>query len=91
MNNKIVIPLGNGLNLVAEQNPDSAYDKEIFIDVESESGMCYQSLAIVRPTYHYEDDKVVYNFDKFNVLVFGDAEQNNVTDEFTVPLYVDNE
>lgn len=89
--NKIVIPLANGYKLIAEQNVDSEFDKEIFIGVETETGSYYQDLAIIRPTYTFKDDEVIFGSDKFEMLIFGDEKREDYTEKFTVPLYQDDD
>lgn len=85
--NKIVIPLDNGFKLVAEQNVNSEFDKEIFIGLETETGAYHQDLAIIRPTYTFENDNVKFNSDMFEMLIFGDEKREDYTNKFTVPLY----
>ena len=89
--NKIVIPLDNGFKLIAEQNSDSEFNKEIFIGIENDAGMYYQDLVIVRPAYHFEEDSVKFESDKFELLVFGDENNEDFTDLFSVPLHKENE
>lgn len=89
--NRIVIPLDNGCKLIAEQNSDSEYNKELFIGIESDTGIYLQDLAIVRPTYTFEDNTVKFSSDEFNILVFGNENQEDYTEEFTVPLRIDEE
>jgi hypothetical protein len=81
-----VIPLNNGYRLIAEQNSDSEFNKEIFVGVENESGMYVQDLMIVRPTYHFENNDVVFDSDKFEMLVFGNENEEDYTESFTVGL-----
>ena len=88
--NKIVIPLGNGYNLVAEQNTDSDFNKEIFIGI-NKGETYFQDLCIVRPTYIFKKNEVLFNDDEFEMLIFGDAGREDYTHKFTVPLYEDNE
>jgi hypothetical protein len=88
---KIVIPLDNGYKIIVEQNSNSEFNKEIFVGIETESGMYYQDLAIVRPTYSFEEDKVKYASDKFEILVFGDEKREDYTEKFIVPLYKEDE
>ena len=85
--NKITIPLSNGYRLIAEQNTDSEFDKEIFVGIETDGGAYHQDLCIVRPTYTFEDENVVFGSDMFEMLVFGDASSEDYTHKFTVPLY----
>ena len=89
--NKIVIPLDNGFKFVAEQNTNSEFDKEIFIGIETDTGSYYQDLAIIRPTYAFENYSVKFSSDLFEILVFGDEKREDYTNKFTVPLYKDDD
>ena len=89
--NKIVIPLSNGFKLIAEQNSDSEFNKEIFVGIETPTGAYHQDLAIIRPTYEFDNDNVVFGSDTFEMLIFGDEKQEDYTDKFVVPLYQDND
>lgn len=89
--NKITIPLDNGFKLIAEQNTDSEFDKEIFVGIETETGAYHQDLCIIRPTYKFKDDKVKFSSDMFEMLIFGDAEREDFTNQYTVPLYKEDE
>ena len=89
--NRIVIPLDNGYKLVAEQNEDSEFDKEVFVGIETELGVYQQDLAIIRPTYTFENDNIKFSSDKFEILVFGDEKREDYTDKFTVPLCQEDE
>lgn len=85
--NKIAIPLDNGYNLIVEQNSSSEFKKELFVGIETEYGSYHQDLAIVRPTYTFENDNVKFDSDRFEILVFGDVKRVDYTDKFVVPLY----
>ena len=89
--NKIIIPLSNGYRLIAEQNKDSEFDKEVFVGIETETGSYYQDLCIVRPTYTFKDEQVVFGSDVFEMLIYGDANSEDYTHKFTVPLYKEDE
>lgn len=88
---KIIIPLNNGFRFIAEQNIDSEFNKEIFVGIETESGSYWQDLCIVRPTYHFKEDNVEFDSDRFEMLIFGDAQREDYTNKFVVPLYKENE
>ena len=75
--NKFAIPLADGHRLVVEQN-SGEFDKEIFVGIEDESGRYYQDLAIIRPSYKCVNDDIVFGSDKFEILVFGDAEKRRL-------------
>ncbi len=89
--NKITIPLSNGYRLIAEQNTDSEFDKEIFVGIETETGSYHQDLCIVRPTYTFENENVVFGSDLFEMLVFGEANSEDYTHKFTVSLYEEHD
>lgn len=86
---KIVIPLDNGYKLIAEQNSDSEFNKEIFVGIESDTGVYLQDLVIVRPTYHFENNDVKFDSDKFEMLIFGDEKREDYTESVVVPLFED--
>jgi len=88
--NKISIQLSNNYKLIAEQNTGE-FDKELFIGIEDETGRYHQDLVIVRPTYKFENNDVVFGSDKFEILVFGEADKEDFTDKYTVPLYKEDE
>lgn len=89
--NRIVIPIGNGMRLVAEQNPDQGYSREIFIGIEdNRSGVhvWHQDIAVVRNAYHIANDlSVEWEDDKFEVLVYADKDSEDYTDKFSIDLY----
>ena len=84
--NKIVIPLSNGYKLIAEQNTGE-FDKEIFVGIETPTGAYHQDLVVVRPSYTFNDNDIVFGSDKFEMLIFGDAKREDYTEMVTVPLY----
>lgn len=89
--NKITIPLSNGYHLIAEQNIDSEFDKEIFVGIETDTGAYHQDLCIVRPTYTFDNEQVIFGSDLFEMLIYGDANSEDYTKKFTVPLYKEDE
>lgn len=88
--NKIVIPLSNGYKLIAEQNTGE-FDKEIFVGIETPTGAYHQDLVIVRPSYTFNDNDVVFGSDKFEMLIFGDVKREDYTEMVTVPLYQEDD
>lgn len=85
---KITIDLPNGFKLVAEQNPDPNFTKEIFLGITDEAGVWYQDLAIVRPKYAYnKQGNPVWSSDEFDVLVYADKDDEDYTDSFSIGLY----
>ena len=89
--NRIVIPLSNEFNLIAEQNTDSEYEKEIFIGIESPSGVYWQDLAIVRPAYTFENNHVNFKSNEFEVLVYGNSDCEDYTEQYSVMLRKDDD
>lgn len=87
---RIVINLQNGLNLVAEQNPDPNYRNEIFVGIQTSEGVWHQDLAIVRNAYSVEDNLAInWDPDKFFVTVFADKNNEDCTNIFSIGLYAD--
>lgn len=84
--NKISIPLENNYNLIVEQNSCSEFDKEIFVGIENDMGSYIQDLAIIRPTYKFENESVKFNSDSFELLIFTDETIDDYTHKFTVNL-----
>ena len=91
---EIMIPIANDFWLVAMQNKDDPYNKEIFIGIVDKSGVWHQDLAVVRNAYKYEKDKngrdkVVWKDNEFDVLVYSDRNNPDFTHDFTIGLYQD--
>lgn len=85
--NKIVIDLDNGLQLVAEKSFDPDFPREISIHLIKE-GRWIQDLALVGQ--HYKIDRKDYTADysdQFSVKVWGVEFAEDFTEEFLIPLY----
>jgi len=82
---KIVINLSNNYRLVAERN-EGEFNKEVYIGIETPDGYYLQDLAIIRPTYKLNNEEVLFDADKFEILVFGDKDREDYTNKFTVGL-----
>lgn len=83
---KIVIPLPDGFKLVAERGSDRDY-YEIFVGIVREDDVWWQDLAVVRNAYHYEKGTLITDKDKYEVLVYGDENNEDYTDLFKIDLY----
>lgn len=59
-NNRIVIDLPNGYKLVAEQNTDPTYNREIFVGIVDSNGVWHQDLAVIRSSYIIGKDRVMW-------------------------------
>lgn len=87
MAKRIEIELSNGYKLVAEQNTDPQYSREMFIGIMGPNGVWHQNLAVVRNSYHYDGDKVIWDDKQLDVLVYGSEDNEDFTEDFTVGLY----
>lgn len=87
---KFIIPLSNGYRLIAERNTGE-FDKELYVGIEDDTGFYVQDLAIIRPTYKFKDNDVVFDSDKFEMLIFADEKREDYTDKFIVPLIKDKQ
>ncbi len=83
----IDIPLENGYHLVAEQNTDPSFSKEIFIGIKDKDGVWHQDLAVVRNSYIINDSDIKYKDGEFDVLVYSDKDNEDFTHDFTIGLY----
>lgn len=84
---RIIIPLPNGYKLVAESNIDETYPYEIYIGILGSDDIWYQDLAIVRNSYHYENDEPIWENDEFDVIVYSDENNEDFTHDFSVGIY----
>lgn len=89
-NNRIVIDLPNGYKLVAEQNTDPTYNREIFVGIVDSNGVWHQDLAVIRSSYNINKDRVMWKDNRFDVLVYGDKDNEDFTNDFTIGLYESN-
>lgn len=84
--NKIRIPLPNGKFLMAECDPNSMFDKEIYIGIEDADGSWIQDLAVVRNAYSLENG-LTYEPNKYEVMVYADKDVEDYTDKFVIDQY----
>ena len=88
---RIKVRLPNGFYLVAENSADTSYPYEIYVGILGEDGIWYQDLAVVRNSYHYDDDDgssgPVFDEDKYEILVYGDENSEDYTHEFKIGHY----
>ena len=85
---RISIKLNDGHYLVAEHNSDPTFNNEIYIGLDDENGCFVQDLAIVRQAYTFKGplDGVNYIPEKYQVLVFGDSDDEDFTEKFEIDL-----
>ena len=90
MSNRIEIPVGNGMKMVAEQNSDPNYARELYIGIEDADGSWIQDLACIANEYKYNNDgQVEWSDGIFRVIVWASYYQEDSTDEFTIRLRED--
>lgn len=89
-NKRIVINLPNGFRLVAEQNQDQEFRNEIYVGIETDDGVFYQDLAVIRNAYSINENlRVVWNPDMLEVLVYADKNDEDYTNKFSVGIRED--
>lgn len=85
--NKIVIDLGDGLQLVAEKSFDPDFPREISIYLTKE-GRWIQDLALVGQNYKIDRKNYTADYsDQFSVKVWGVEYSEDFTEDFLIPLY----
>lgn len=84
----VEVPLPNGCILCAENDIEADSDHPaIYIGLKKD-GVYFQDLVAVRAKYHYENsDTPVIEDGKYEILVFGDAKNEDYTDRFEVDEY----
>ena len=78
------IPIGNGVNLVAEKSTDPSFPKEIYVGLCTDEDVWVQDLAIIRQKYEIRDDEINYIDEIFQVLVYADDESEDYTNIFEI-------
>ena len=78
------IPIGNGVNLVAEKSTDPSFPKEIYVGLCTDEDVWVQDLAIIRQKYEIRDDEVKYIDEILQVLVYADDESEDYTNIFEI-------
>lgn len=78
------IPIGNGVNLIAEKSTDPSFPKEIYVGLCTDEDVWIQDLAIIRQKYEIINDEVNYIDEIFQVLVYADDESEDYTNIFEI-------
>lgn len=87
---RLEIPVGNGFKIVAERNSDPGYDRELYVGIVDADGAWIQDLVCVQNEYRYKDDGQMDWVDgSFRVIVWADPEQDDMTNEFVIPVRED--
>ena len=82
--NRIEISLEDGIILVAEQNTDPNYPRELYVGLEKD-GVWVQDIAFVGQSYKYQEGGKSY-LDELSVLIWQHPEADDYTDGFTIPI-----
>ena len=74
-------------------NPDRNFYGEIYVGILDKNNSWYQDLAIIRSEYEIdkETDEAVYHGNTYQVFVYGDKNSEGYTDEYMIPLYVEQQ
>lgn len=86
--NCIEINIGNGLKLVAEQNLDNTFNREIYIGIVDGDGSWVQSLAIVRQDYSFDAETLepIWKDNMMRMVVWSDPNREEWTSDFRIGL-----
>ena len=94
MKDRFEIPCEGGVALVAERNPDPNYNREIYLFLlDTKTGDVLQDIAIVRQAFKEPEPRGLDSYeeahwlDKFEVLVYADAKDDDYTDKFRIDRY----
>lgn len=89
-NKRIVINLSNGFRLVAEQSQVPEFRNEIYVGIETDDGVYYQDLAVIRNAYSINENlRVVWNPDILEVLIYADKNDEDYTNKYSVGIRED--
>lgn len=81
---KVKLPNETYLTIEESNNPDYPY--EVYVGITDVNDNWIQDLAIVRNAYHYEKDDVRWD-DQMEVLVYGDANNEDYTHDFKIDFW----
>lgn len=86
MENKVIkIDLGFAV-LVVEKNPDPSF-RELSVTLEDKNGNWLQDIAEIGQDYSISSSLDIIPKDQIRVLVYGDKNNEDYTDEFVIGLY----
>ena len=83
MQNKIIVPLDNGRELVVELYNHDGNHPEICVYIRY-NGLVGQDICLVRP---HEGKDFVQENDKVDVLVWADENNEDFTDEYCINVW----
>lgn len=82
---RIEIKIGNGISLVAEQNTDPMFSKELFVGLVNDEGAWIQDLVIVKQKYNIsKNNGVEFEDGKYEVFVYADENNEDYTNCFDI-------
>ena len=93
-NNKIIVDINDRFQLVAALNDWDPNAKElaeisVFLQ-EKTTGLIHQDLAVIGRNYRMTDNGPEL-YDDLSVKVYADANNEDFTDDFTIPIYEESE
>lgn len=93
-NNKIIVDINDRFQLVAALNDWGPNAKElaeisVFLQ-EKATGLIHQDLAVIGRNYKMTDNGPEL-YDDLSVKVYADANNEDFTDDFTIPIYEEPE
>ena len=83
---EIKVKLDNGVTLVAEFDGNQSMP-EITVGLEK-NGSYFQDLAVIGTDWDVKRDRIVLHPDRISVKVYSDAEDEDYTHDFKVPIFV---
>ena len=90
MKNNLVIQLGNK-KIVAEiyNNNGPEIPPELCVYLSDEDGSIIQDICLVRPHYAYKEKSGYFETDNnfVDCLVWGDSDEEDYTDKFTIGIH----
>lgn len=94
MEKKLIIQLGNK-KIVAEiyNNNGPEIPPELCVYLQDEDGVIIQDICLVRPYYEYKKESGYFetNNDFVDCLVWGDSDDEDYTDQFTIKIHEEEE
>ncbi len=85
MENKMKIDLGFAV-LVVEKYTDPQF-KDFFVSFEDKNGNYLQDIAVIGQNYSISSSSDIVPKDQIRVLVYGDKDKEDYTDEFVIGLH----
>ena len=91
MKNKFKIPIGDNFIVTEAYQADPEFPIEITTYIEDKNGVILQDICLVREHYDYNTGKIVLNKNLVDCLVWGNPNNEDFTDDFTMEIRKDEE